>query len=1167
VKVFDPLGCLLIAQWGLPAAQWHGIAAGPDGDLYVTDGAQVDKFTPAGALVATYTGINGSTGILRGISSDGISLYAVDEAANLVQVFSPAGVGLGPIGPVGFSVPNTSGTQADAVLAGAGRVYVSGFNFSGAEVWSSAGHLLCDESLLGSGVGKSSQLNLGMTLALNGDVLVLDSEQGKVMRFSACGASLPTPSFTVTAAIATPTITVTATATPTPSPTPVATLPALACPVSSGQAPTWAMGQSNLTSTLANMGGSAAADTLDTPWKVRAHGGMVMVADAYNGRVLLYPGPVGSNAPAAAVVVGKASATAPTGGLTGPGTLRFPTGMDSDGSRLVVADYADSRVLIYSPVPSGNGASATMVVGQPSFTASAVNDGTATSALGFNEPYDAILAGTALVVADTGNNRVLVFDPVPTSFNSPATAVIGQAGFTGNAVNQGGGAGANTLNQPYGLFWDGARLYIADSGNNRVLVYNGLPSNSNASAALVLGQPNFASTAAVISAAGMGFPFSVYGDGQRLFVGDGERIQIFSPIPSVSGAAAVGVLGQPDLNSSSNPLFQAVGIGGDGSDLYVADENNNRVLVYSCGGSGSPTPTMTASPSVSVSPSPTWTPTQALTLTSSPTVSATPTPTGTATPYSTPSPTLTASPMTAASTPSPSTTPTPSGSPTPTPVLMACTPVSGPGWPAIGHDAGQSSLSEAVGPAAPTVRWSVTSAGFGRFVTVDGNGGVLTGSNLTRFDAFGNFKWTANTTLTSRNFEAPVLAGANAFILDYQTSIGARGLDSVDLATGAVTSVAVNNGFPVTETGPSPVGSQFYMFGTKNGYPNLLSTSLSGNPIWSLNSVGLSVDGAEDLSGNAYVLDTNGVLTSYAPAGSVRWTQSLASVGELGSVLIEGDYVYVTAFQNTGSQLVEKLDKNGGLQWALPIPALLQLADLHLAAAPDGGVYVGFVTTPQGQGALAKVSSAGSLMWSTVIDASQQDYATNLYPEMIWMVVDAAGTAYVPIDGKIVSVRMDGTLQWTASIPGTWGLALSHDGTLYANGGGTLYAIGGDPCVSAVAPTPAGIHSISSRVEGAKTPMVALLPEGVTAAVGPNPVQGRARLAYRTTAGAKAYVQVMDLGGQQVWRSATIQATGPEATVDLDMGQRASGLYWAVLTQIHPDGTLAHKVIKFAVLH
>jgi hypothetical protein len=69
-----------------------------------------------------------------------------------------------------------------------------------------------------------------------------------------------------------------------------------------------------------------------------------------------------------------------------------------------VTDYLNHRVLIWSSVPTSNGQPADLVLGQTDM-ASAVN-GTAANLLRY--PYGAHSDGTRLVVADFYNNRVLL---------------------------------------------------------------------------------------------------------------------------------------------------------------------------------------------------------------------------------------------------------------------------------------------------------------------------------------------------------------------------------------------------------------------------------------------------------------------------------------------------------------------------------------------------------------------------------------------------------------------------------------------------------------------------------------------------------------------------------------------------------------------------------------
>jgi hypothetical protein len=76
--------------------------------------------------------------------------------------------------------------------------------------------------------------------------------------------------------------------------------------------------------------------------------------------------------------------------------------------------------------------------------------------------------GKRLFVADTNNSRVMVWDSLPTQV-TPADSVIGQTSFAGVSVNAGGALSAQALSYATLLFAQPGRLFIAD-GNSRVLI-------------------------------------------------------------------------------------------------------------------------------------------------------------------------------------------------------------------------------------------------------------------------------------------------------------------------------------------------------------------------------------------------------------------------------------------------------------------------------------------------------------------------------------------------------------------------------------------------------------------------------------------------------------------------------------------------------------------------
>jgi hypothetical protein len=87
-------------------------------------------------------------------------------------------------------------------------------------------------------------------------------------------------------------------------------------------------------------------------------------------------------------------------------------------------------------------------------------------------PYGITCDDKRLAVADTANNRVLLWDSLPTEgCFTAAQAVIGQPDFNANGENHWKAVSPHTLCWPYGLHMHGDLLAIADSGNNRVVFW------------------------------------------------------------------------------------------------------------------------------------------------------------------------------------------------------------------------------------------------------------------------------------------------------------------------------------------------------------------------------------------------------------------------------------------------------------------------------------------------------------------------------------------------------------------------------------------------------------------------------------------------------------------------------------------------------------------------
>jgi hypothetical protein len=250
------------------------------------------------------------------------------------------------------------------------------------------------------------------------------------------------------------------------------------------------------------------------------------------------------------------------------------------------------RVLLWNSIPETDGAPADIVIGQPDFTSS--NEAGCISS-SFSWLMGAAFSpdGSKLLVADAGNNRVLVFN-APFTNGMAASIVIGQSDFVTNTS----GCTAHKLNVPYSVFvhTDG-RLFITDGGNNRILIYNQIPSANGAAADLVVGQVDFTSNVAGCSQTNLQSPSNcTVASDDRLIVCDAgngglpsnSRILVFNSIPTTNGASADVVIGKADFTTQANSIavsdstmFYPFGVSvSPNGKLAVGDFGSSRVLIY-----------------------------------------------------------------------------------------------------------------------------------------------------------------------------------------------------------------------------------------------------------------------------------------------------------------------------------------------------------------------------------------------------------------------------------------------------------------------------------------------------------------------------------------------------------------------------------------------------------
>jgi len=357
------------------------------------------------------------------------------------------------------------------------------------------------------------------------------------------------------------------------------------------------IGQASFSANAANQEGAPAANTLASPWGNPAlAGGRLCVTDQGNNRVLGFTGLPATLGASASFVLGQPNFTSADfgGGQSG---LDTPTSLSSEGTRLAVADTRNSRILLHSALPTSTGAVPALAVGQADLASN--TSGCARGSL--NSPEDVFLGRGKLVVADTANNRVLVWNTLPTTSGAPADLVLGQRSFTTCIENDADGNGvkdatpsASTLWNPTGVWTDGTRLVVADNFNNRVLVWNQFPTTSGQPADVVLGQPSFTSGTAATTATGLKTPYYLSSTGLQLFVVDQQnhRVLVWNQFPTTNGAPADTVLGQQNFTSafpydpstggdpSARSFNQPSGILVAWPSVVVSDSGNHRVLIF-----------------------------------------------------------------------------------------------------------------------------------------------------------------------------------------------------------------------------------------------------------------------------------------------------------------------------------------------------------------------------------------------------------------------------------------------------------------------------------------------------------------------------------------------------------------------------------------------------------
>ena len=278
-------------------------------------------------------------------------------------------------------------------------------------------------------------------------------------------------------------------------------------------------------------------------------------------------------------------------------SLNVPTGVAARNGVLAVADAWNHRVLIWHGYPARSNQPADVVLGQVGFAGSLANRGTRiASADSLNWCYGVAIENGALYVADTGNRRVLKWNRIPVSNGAPADLVLGEADFVTRDENAGRAPDAVGMRWPHGIAVDRNRLLVADAGNNRIMVWDKVPTKNGAPCSFVLGQSDHLSVdhnqaAYYPTPASLNMPYGLAVLGDHLVTADTANCRVVgfdtgalemnSPAGRLAGQRTFQDKGENRWGSlQRNTLCWPYGVAATANTLVIADSGNNRVLLW-----------------------------------------------------------------------------------------------------------------------------------------------------------------------------------------------------------------------------------------------------------------------------------------------------------------------------------------------------------------------------------------------------------------------------------------------------------------------------------------------------------------------------------------------------------------------------------------------------------
>ena len=173
-----------------------------------------------------------------------------------------------------------------------------------------------------------------------------------------------------------------------------------------------------------------------------------------------------------------------------------------------------------------------------------------------NHPVSVSSDGQKLAVTDRFNNRILIWNTIPNKKTDP-DIVIGQQNFT----TQNHGSALNQLNFPgQVIITPDSKMLVADSENDRVLVWTTFPTVSGQSADYAIPVTDYVSM-------GDSWPWGVWSNGEKTIITAtvAETVLFWNSFPGPSTP--------PDVTLQSSQIGTPRSIISNGDYIMIGDEN------------------------------------------------------------------------------------------------------------------------------------------------------------------------------------------------------------------------------------------------------------------------------------------------------------------------------------------------------------------------------------------------------------------------------------------------------------------------------------------------------------------------------------------------------------------------------------------------------------------